>query len=118
MHNLKKSLLVCGLLLVAFSTISTPVFALSEQMQALDQDLNYRSRDNQNSKAHFTPTIIVSEIIELNPQAELDYFLFYTSESSLKSSLEQYSENTVFSSYFQDKRDLLKNQIFPFHFFW
>ena len=114
----KSSFLSLILLQVIFLTSATNAFAYSQETPDLDSRQGEYLRAEQNNKAVIFEESTAEVNFRSSQENENDFFHLQLGLDFQFLDSRFFSEKNLASKFQPDRRNLLKKQIFPFHFFW
>ncbi|PTX45111.1 hypothetical protein C8P64_1101 [Christiangramia gaetbulicola] len=114
----KSSFFSLFLLQVIFLTSATNAFAFTKVTPDLDSRQGEFLRTEQNTKAVIFEETVAEGNFRSSQENENDFFPQYLDLRFTEFESQVSSEEKVASTFQPNKRNLLKTQIFPFHFFW
>jgi len=114
----KSSFFSLFLLQVIFLTSATNAFAFTKVTPDLDSRQGEFLRTEQNTKAVIFEETVAEANYRSSQEKENDFFPQYLYLSFNELETKVFSEEKVDLTFQPNKRNLLKTQIFPFHFFW
>lgn len=99
-------------------TTGSQVFAINDSLSQITSEKSSFLKADQNTQSSFFEEILFNEGFQDLPEIKLSSVVFVFTKNH-----EIHFENKIRTAFFssnrfQDKRSLIKQNIFPFHFFW